>query len=57
MPELVKRAIGSYPPLANGPLAKPDGMRGAAMAYLRKMSYPMAFGCLAFFGTSYVRNL
>ena len=57
MPDLVKKPIGTYPTLANGPLSKPEGMRGLGASYLKKMSFPLAFGSLAIFGTCYVSNI
>ena len=56
MSGLVKKAIGCYPALANGPLAKPDGFRDASKTFMKKMSVPMAVVSLAFFGASYVSS-
>ena len=50
LPKLVE----SFAPLANGPLAKPDGMRGAILNRVRRLAIPCAVSVGAVFLTTYV---
>uniref|UniRef100_H2Y7Y1 Uncharacterized protein n=1 Tax=Ciona savignyi TaxID=51511 RepID=H2Y7Y1_CIOSA len=46
----ITSAIGKYAALANGPLPKPDGMKGALLKSVRAGVFPAVAVCLGVYG-------
>ncbi|XP_078486838.1 cytochrome c oxidase subunit 6C-like [Ciona intestinalis] len=48
----ITTAVGKYPALANGPLVKPDGMKGALLKSVRASVLPSVAVCLGVYAVT-----